>query len=209
MLCYTLYEKEIEKGNSMQLQDHINLANILWKYFDIKASKGCKLAFILGSIEPDINFITYFRGSMKHEKMRGHNYDNVISHMGKLISKIQMSTKQVLKYYKLGKLIHYVADSFTFPHNKEFTGNLEEHCRYEDVLHLYMNKYLLGEYKGLDKNKNENLLNKIKILHNKYVGSIRNYYEDCYYIVNVSIMVMKDLIKELENEEFINISKVA
>ena len=193
----------------MRLEDHGKLANILWKYFDIKASRSCKRAFILGSIEPDINFFTYFRGSIKHEKMRGHNYDNVKRHIEKLIGKIQVSNTQLFKYYSLGKLIHYVADSFTFPHNKEFTGSLEEHCRYEYILHSYMCKYLPGDHRGLSKYNNENLLSVIKKLHNTYIRSVRNYYEDCYYIVNVSIMVMADLIEELENEEFINIKKIA
>lgn len=193
----------------MRLRDHNNLGNILWRYFDIKASRIYKRVFILGSIEPDINFFTYFRGSVRYEKMRGHNYDNVIHHVGKLISKIQVSNIQLLKYYRLGKLIHYVADSFTFPHNKEFTGSLGEHCRYEYILHSYMCKYLPGNHRGIRKDNDKNLLNEIKRLHNKYIRSVRNYYEDCYYIVNVSIMVIEDLIKELENEEYMNIKKVA
>ena len=40
--------------------------------------------------------------------------------------------------YLLGKLIHYVADAFTFLYNKVFKGNLVQHCKYENKLHAYM-----------------------------------------------------------------------
>lgn len=47
-----------------------------------------------------------------------------------------------MKNYLLGKLIHYIADAFTFPHNNVFKRNLVQHCKYENKLHQ---AYLNGE----------------------------------------------------------------
>ena len=35
---------------------------------------------------------------------------------------------------RLGEVMHYMADYFTFPHNRNFTGNLYEHNKYEKHL---------------------------------------------------------------------------
>ena len=37
--------------------------------------------------------------------------------------------------FRLGVLLHYTADAFTWPHNKQFAGNLKQHMRYERLLH--------------------------------------------------------------------------
>ncbi|HWS42189.1 MAG TPA: zinc dependent phospholipase C family protein [Pseudoflavonifractor sp.] len=38
-------------------------------------------------------------------------------------------------YFRLGKLMHYIADAFTCPHNESFTGTLWSHRIYEAHLH--------------------------------------------------------------------------
>ena len=37
--------------------------------------------------------------------------------------------------FRLGVLLHYTADAFTWPHNEQFAGNLKQHVRYERLLH--------------------------------------------------------------------------
>ena len=64
----------------MRTADHMNLSRYIMDHMDAGASKLKKAAFIFGSIEPDINMLTYFRGSIHgEEKLRGHNYENVQS----------------------------------------------------------------------------------------------------------------------------------
>ena len=56
--------------------------------------------------------------------------------MRKLFDSVQKQERiGIRKCYHLGKLTHYVADAFTFPHNKKFCGSLKEHRRYEKTLH--------------------------------------------------------------------------
>ena len=40
----------------------------------------------------------------------------------------------MLYYYRLGKLSHYIADAFTWPHNNTFSGTLRAHMAYEAQL---------------------------------------------------------------------------
>ena len=69
----------------MRTADHMNLSRYIMDHMDAGASKLKKAAFIFGSIEPDINMLTYFRGSIHgEEKLRGHNYENVQKYMEKL-----------------------------------------------------------------------------------------------------------------------------
>ena len=42
------------------------------------------------------------------------------------------------QYYTLGKLTHYLADAFTYPHNDHFSDSLMDHHRYESDLRLYL-----------------------------------------------------------------------
>lgn len=42
----------------------------------------------------------------------------------------------------LGQVTHYLADYFTFPHNKIYPGNLKDHCAYEEKLKISLREYL-------------------------------------------------------------------
>ena len=126
----------------MKTKDHKIMAKHLLNCADIYIAKSLKAAFILGNIEPDRNPFTYLRGSIKNQMLRGHNFDNSYESIVKLVRRIQLhGCTRMRDFYLLGKLTHYVADAFTFPHNKEFTGGLLEHCNYESTLHLYVMKF--------------------------------------------------------------------
>ena len=87
---------------------------------------------------PCYNPFTYLHGSLKTEKFRGHNFDNARKCFVCLIHKIETEEMtEIKRCYLLGKLIHYVADAFTFPHNNVFKGNLVQHCKYENKLHTF------------------------------------------------------------------------
>lgn len=129
----------------MQTRDHRLLSNYLLNNSVIYIPENIRPFFIWGSIEPDYNVFTYLRGSIRKQVLRGHNYDNVIDSINSLITRLQDGMKNKYSYfYLLGKLIHYVADAFTFPHNKEFEGSLAEHCRYEHKLHNEMKNIMIN-----------------------------------------------------------------
>ena len=95
-----------------------------------------KNAYIYGAVAPDVNKVTYLHGWKGNKKFFGHNYENSSRTMDHLIKKLERSTPGGWVYfYRLGKLTHYIADSFTHVHNGYFTGSLAEHVQYESALH--------------------------------------------------------------------------
>lgn len=100
-------------------------------------------AFMLGCIQPDKNPATYLKGSMRSQWLRGHNYENSRRYMVRLCRRIEKKkTLTLTDYYQLGKLMHYIADSFTYAHNREFRGNLRCHRLYEQRLDTCLCKYI-------------------------------------------------------------------
>ena len=60
-------------------------------------------------------------------------------------------TREV-KWRRVGEVVHYIADYFTFPHNEIYPGNLKDHCMYEKELKLYLREYLNSE-EAMEKNR--------------------------------------------------------
>lgn len=120
----------------MQTKDHKILAVFLADEMEQTIPHCYKKAFIFGNIEPDRNLFTYLHGLAWGKKFHGHNYENVLLVMKKLFDSLQRRERfGIREYYRLGKLTHYVADAFTFPHNSVFHGNIKKHCKYESILH--------------------------------------------------------------------------
>ena len=88
-------------------------------------------AFVFGNIQPDIAITTFVRNTEPGDRMRGHSYSTA----RKRISALLDSLSDAVMAYRIGKISHYAADSFTFPHNPDlFHGTLKEHMVYERVL---------------------------------------------------------------------------
>ena len=103
----------------MQTRDHKKLAEMFASEMSRKRIPYiCKKAFIYGNIEPDKNPFTYLHGMLKGKKFHGHDYENILPVIKKIFNSTQEKKKWgVREYYHFGKLMHYTADVFTFPHN--------------------------------------------------------------------------------------------
>lgn len=116
----------------MTTKSHYDLALYLLSRITDLGSALANAAFVLGCVEPDVNVATYLKGSLSCQPLRGHNYPNTAPYIKTLFKKMQRSEHPgILYWYRLGKLLHYLTDAFTYPHNQNFTGNLREHVRYE------------------------------------------------------------------------------
>ena len=51
-----------------------------------------------------------------------------------------------MQWFRFGAALHYLADSFTFSHNRGFTGSLLDHKAYEIELHFEFESYLQEQY---------------------------------------------------------------
>ena len=103
----------------------------------------CRQAFSFGCIQPDKNPITYLKGSIRSQWLRGHNWDNAKMYIRKTGNRLQSRKElNLLDFYQLGKLIHYTADAFTYAHNNNYKENLAAHRDYEYDLHRKLEEYL-------------------------------------------------------------------
>lgn len=176
----------------MRTADHMNLSRYIMDHMDVGASKLQKAAFVFGSIEPDINMLTYFRGSIHgEEKLRGHNYENVLRYMEKLTRRLEKGGMGTIRQsFLLGKLIHYVADSFTYPHNSIFPGNLREHCQYETELHDYVNKMVSSVGVNMESIDDErDIMEYLREMHDRYASGVPGCENDYRYITNAISVV--------------------
>lgn len=180
----------------MRKKSHISLANHIVKVSGMENFDKHRKAFYIGSILPDCrpSFLT-----KRHEITE--TFDLVESGIEKLTEgyteKAQLST---MYFTKLGEVIHYIADYFTFPHNKEYTGNLKEHCVYEGELKHKLRTYIKTmdklEIKNLKDNLESEEMNRfnsvadicqfLKEKHRRYIEEgVHSVEDDCRYIVAI------------------------
>ncbi len=127
----------------MRGKSHRCLGNYLVRHYMDNVPKTHIQAFLLGCIEPDRNPITYLKGSLRCQWLRGHNYHNARRFMRRISQRLEEKENlNLFDYYTLGKLIHYVADAFTYAHNDTFSTNLLDHREYEVALQEYFLTFL-------------------------------------------------------------------
>ena len=122
---------------------HKQLGKYLARIYMPDAPQKHVRAFLIGCVEPDRNPATYLKGSFRFQWLRGHNYRNARSYMSRLALRLEnRSELSLLDYYALGKLIHYITDSFTSAHNDRFPTGLDAHREYEAALQGYFLNFL-------------------------------------------------------------------
>lgn len=153
----------------MQKRSHKLLASTLLSAQDGFSARRFELAFLFGSFQPDCNPLTYLKGSRRARKLRGHNYSNSQPYIASRIAKLQNRQRWTMwQYYTLGKLTHYLADAFTYPHNDHFQDSLMDHHRYETDLRRYLEGYLSQRKLELE-TVHRDLTDAIADLHRQYV----------------------------------------
>lgn len=130
----------------MRGKSHICLGEYLARRYLQDIPETYIRAFLFGCIEPDRNPITYLKGSLQYQWLRGHNYRNARRFMRRISMRLEKrNTWNLFDYYTLGKLIHYTADAFTYAHNDSFPIDLADHREYEVKLQEYFLTYIQSE----------------------------------------------------------------
>lgn len=129
----------------MRKKSHISLARYLVANMEDQNLKKHKLSFYFGSILPDCKPSFVYK---KHE-ITG-TFPVVKQEILRLSTDhAKKYKKQKSKYYRnLGQVTHYLADYFTFPHNKIYPGSLKDHCSYEEQLKRSLRAYLKSPEAG-------------------------------------------------------------
>ncbi|MBE5924362.1 MAG: hypothetical protein E7271_07840 [Lachnospiraceae bacterium] len=189
----------------MRKKSHISLARHIVNVADMNSFQKHKKAFYVGSILPDCkpSFLT-----KRHEinqtldilENKMYKLTNGYKHVG------DMST---LYFTRLGEVLHYIADYFTYPHNKEYPGNMKDHCIYEGELKHKLRAYIakLNEQDIEKWKKNMNLadlsgfssvsdiMDFVKAEHRNYIRrEIHTVEQDCRYIVGICSKVSMALL---------------
>jgi hypothetical protein len=181
----------------MKFKDHKNISFYLVKSQERRIKARNMWALVIGSVIPDITVYTYLRGSLSGKKLKGHNYENTSVVINDLIERISNSHKYgIWRYFELGKLLHYSADSFTYAHNSRFTGSLAEHRAYEMELHERLEEAMVRESDDISKIGNEqssDMCERIRELHEAYSRKTPDSRNDCRYIMYVMDYLYKTL----------------
>ncbi len=181
----------------MRKKSHILLARYLADQLTVDESlQSHRKAFCLGSILPDIrpSFVV-----KKHEYFS--TFGEIQEKMLQLVEHGALEGKERVYWRNFGEVLHYVADYFTFPHNRTYTGSLYEHSQYEKILKqrlkICIKSGAAGAYVFRDvyfKNLEE-LTEFIQVSHTSYLRKKRNITEDIQYILMVCYQVIQGIVQ--------------
>ena len=178
----------------MRKKSHILLARYLADQMPANISlQSHRKAFCLGNILPDIqpSFVT-----KRHEYFG--TFDEVQEKIIQLVETGAEDLNDRVFWRRIGEVMHYIADYFTFPHNRTFDGTLRQHNSYEkNELKAFVKSGKADVY-AEKKLKFENLGELddfIKDHHREYLGCKRNIDEDIHYILSVCYQVFQGLVQ--------------
>lgn len=187
----------------MRKKSHISLSRFLINSIDKEELTQHKKAFYIGSILPDCipSFVT-----------RRHTFDDTFHIVQReiecLLTEHSLTDEIDARFCrKLGVVTHYIADYFTFPHNKNYPGSLKDHCKYENILKHRLKEYVqrLNSHETLiTRNEEvqftslEELFIYIERIHNKYLMKLSEIKQDIVYIVEICFQVVDAILSLIE-----------
>ncbi len=134
--------------------------------------------------------LTYLKGSLRAYKFRGHNYSNSQHYIYSRISRLQRRQRWTIwQYYTLGKLTHYLADAFTYPHNENYPDSMLCHHQYETDLRAYLEEYLATRALRREKFR-QDVADALQELHRQYMAGVADMRKDVQFILKATSLLM-------------------
>lgn len=144
----------------MKYSDHYILAKYIADSFGVR-DRINRTYFIWGNITPDLNKLTYLHGygclldrltemgnklSLNQRRkllIAGHTAEGARRYVNKFSRKLIRKTRwSFLDWYRFGKVVHYVADRFTYPHTLGYSDGFFNHVAYEEELHKQFARFM-------------------------------------------------------------------
>lgn len=183
----------------MRKKSHILLAGYLADQMKAADSlQSHRKAFCLGSILPDCkpSFLT-----TRHEYFG--TFTTIQERIRFLVENGPRVCNERVFWRRLGEVIHYIADYFTFPHNKTFKGTFMEHNHYEKELKDGLKRciengeaaVLLREETHIHFGSLQELISFVEAKHASYLQKIRTIEEDIRYILSVCLHVVRGMFE--------------
>lgn len=185
----------------MRKKSHILLARYMADQMIVEESlQSHRKAFCFGNILPDIrpSFLT-----TRHEYFG--TFEFVQEKMKDLIEKGTENCSESAFWRKLGEVLHYIADYFTFPHNCTYKGSFAEHNHYEKELKNSLKSCIKSGEAEVHVEKSiafedfDALMVYIRRQHEQYLKKIRNVADDIRYILSVCYQVFQGLLQLCPN----------
>lgn len=174
----------------MRGKSHRCLGQYLIEHYMADIPERCQKAFLFGCVEPDRNPATYFKGSLRHQWLRGHNYLNARRFMRHISLRLERKDSlNLFDYYTLGKLIHYTTDAFTYAHNDMFPTSLGDHREYEAALQEHFLSYLKSDPQVIPKDA-RSIMEAIYSYHREYCALPANVHTDTRFALKACCCVL-------------------
>lgn len=144
-----------------------------------------KAALLIGSVLPDFLVYTY---------LTGHTWEATFEQITKQMESLEEKGRgRSFSYLKLGWMLHYVEDYFTYPHNTIFEGTIPEHYAYEKKMTKWMREGALDDMpqpvcKKLD--SAAQVSERLQELHDRYLQEEMCYENDTAYMRQMVLEIM-------------------
>ena len=172
-------------AHGMETKDHYYLSKNLAGAMQL--GKLNKILFILGNLIPDINPFSYITDA-GGSRFSGHSFAYRKTFMKSALEKRHAGRR--FTWYQTGILTHYLADSFTRPHNEAFQYSLKDHVEYEHQLHQTLAKFLhrnLASAISVEQPSSQLSAKQLDARHAAYMMESRGTLEDCRYILQTVV----------------------
>ena len=188
----------------MRKKSHILLGRYLADQMsEVYSLQQHRKAFCLGNIMPDLkpSFLT-----TRHEFFG--TFDHLQNKMRALVEKNPEEENARVYWRRFGEVMHYMADYFTFPHNKTYKGNLAAHNSYEAELKNRLRECILSGAADsqLEEAKQfesfEELVEYIRERHAYYLESPRGIADDIRFILRVCYQVVQGIFQLCVRKQF-------
>lgn len=174
----------------MRGKSHRCLGQYLAEHYLTDVPKPFVNAFLIGCVEPDRNPVTYLKGSLRCQWLRGHNYRNARRFMRQISWRLEKKeTLSLYDYYTLGKLIHYTTDAFTYAHNDMFSTKLGDHREYEAALQEHFLHYI-QEDPEVDPHTARSIMEAIYSYHKEYESLEADIRTDAHFALTACCCVL-------------------
>lgn len=164
---------------------HVRLGKLLAREYNIRGA--AKAAFLWGNVEPDLAFTSHFCRRTA-EQLEGHNYPLASRKVARLMRKLPVEgARSLADFIRLGKICHYTADCFTWPHNPDYPGTLSAHISYEQKMNAAFHGYIPPE--GLEPEKDTPVSQLLDTVHSRYAAETPSIGRDLRFILAVTLKI--------------------
>lgn len=125
-------------------------------------------------------------------------FDEVKGKLRKLVVSGRECNDRVF-WRRVGEILHYIADYFTFPHNRTFDGTLVQHNSYEKHLKNQLKAFVaegradVYTVQNLRFLSSSHLIAYIEKCHKIYLNCKRDIEQDIHYILSVCYQVFQGI----------------